>query len=307
MPFLADFHTHFASRSCSNVYAAGSRLKGTPQERVERVTRSLGVDLPRPTRASTRALAGRARAPWRDPRGQLRERARGARRCCSRSGRAPRAGSPSSPSSIRARPRRPRSSRRCSSRAACAARCSFPAMQRWRLDGPKRPPCSRSSRPMARPRSCTAACCASRCAIRFGLPRELRTSPREPRLALIGPADRFPALPFVIPQFGAGFLRETLMAGAPVRNVYVDRAPRIPWLATRAERSRSSPTCSERRAGGLRCGAHPVRHGFLALPARLAARPPARAAAKPWAPAACARRIARGSGLNAAQLLRLRA
>src|SRR5688572_32112118 len=46
MPFLADFHTHLFSRVLFEALAAASPLRGTPAERLERVTRTLGLALP---------------------------------------------------------------------------------------------------------------------------------------------------------------------------------------------------------------------------------------------------------------------
>jgi len=45
-------------------------------------------------------------------------------------------------------------------------------------------------------------------------------------------ANRFPHARFVIPHFGAGFFRETLMAGAQCPNVYVDSSSSNSWRAT---------------------------------------------------------------------------
>src|SRR5262249_25401065 len=64
---------------------------------------------------------------------------------------------------------------------------------------------------------------------RFGLPREVDLRCADP-LRIVPAAERFPGLPFVIPQFGAGFLRETLLAGAQCANVYVDTSSSHAWL-----------------------------------------------------------------------------
>jgi uncharacterized protein len=40
----------------------------------------------------------------------------------------------------------------------------------------------------------------------------------------------------VIPHFGAGFFRETLMAGAQCSNVYVDTSSSNSWIATQSPR-----------------------------------------------------------------------
>jgi hypothetical protein len=66
---------------------------------------------------------------------------------------------------------------------------------------------------------------------RFGLPRQVDLTCANP-LDLIGPAERFAHVPFVVPHFGAGFLRETLLAGAQCANVYVDTSSSHTWLKT---------------------------------------------------------------------------
>lgn len=72
------------------------------------------------------------------------------------------------------------------------------------------------------------------------LPPKLRDRPGappfDPRLAsplsLVPAADRFPRIPFVIPRFGGGFLREALMAGEACENVHVDTSSDHSWRRT---------------------------------------------------------------------------
>ena len=65
----------------------------------------------------------------------------------------------------------------------------------------------------------------------LGLPRRNDLSYADP-LGLIPAADAFPRVPFVIPHFGAGFLREALMAGAQCPNVFVDTSSTNSWVHT---------------------------------------------------------------------------
>jgi predicted TIM-barrel fold metal-dependent hydrolase len=65
----------------------------------------------------------------------------------------------------------------------------------------------------------------------FGLPR-----PQDPKyadpLSIVPAANAYPDVRFVIPHFGAGLFRETLMAGAQCPNVYVDTSSSNSWTKT---------------------------------------------------------------------------
>jgi predicted TIM-barrel fold metal-dependent hydrolase len=65
----------------------------------------------------------------------------------------------------------------------------------------------------------------------LGLPRPYDLAYANP-LDVVPAANAFPAVRFVIPHFGAGFLRECLMAGAQCENVYVDTSSSNAWMAT---------------------------------------------------------------------------
>jgi predicted TIM-barrel fold metal-dependent hydrolase len=67
----------------------------------------------------------------------------------------------------------------------------------------------------------------------LGLPRKIDLSYANP-LDVVPAADAFPQVRFVIPHFGAGFLRETLMAGAQCGNVWVDTSSSNGWIATQS-------------------------------------------------------------------------
>jgi predicted TIM-barrel fold metal-dependent hydrolase len=70
----------------------------------------------------------------------------------------------------------------------------------------------------------------------LGFPRTQDLRRADP-LALIPVANAFPSVRFVIPHFGAGFLRETLMAGAQCPNVLVDSSSSHSWMATQSPRA----------------------------------------------------------------------
>ena len=65
----------------------------------------------------------------------------------------------------------------------------------------------------------------------LGIPRPYDLSFANP-LGVIPAANAFPNVKFVIPHFGAGFFRETLMAGIQCPNVYVDTSSTNSWVAT---------------------------------------------------------------------------
>ncbi len=65
----------------------------------------------------------------------------------------------------------------------------------------------------------------------LGLPRPQDLAYANP-LDIIPAANAHPAAHFVIPHFGAGFFRETLMAGSMCENVYTDSSSSNSWIAT---------------------------------------------------------------------------
>ena len=65
----------------------------------------------------------------------------------------------------------------------------------------------------------------------LGLPRVYDSRFANP-LDLQSVANRFPSLRFIIPHFGCGFWRETLMLGAQCENVFVDTSSSNNWMAT---------------------------------------------------------------------------
>ena len=65
----------------------------------------------------------------------------------------------------------------------------------------------------------------------LGYPRTADLAHANP-LDLLPVADRFRSTSFVVPHFGAGFFRETLMLGAQCENVFVDTSSSNGWTAT---------------------------------------------------------------------------
>ncbi len=72
--------------------------------------------------------------------------------------------------------------------------------------------------------------------------RDLLAVPRPYDLRFANPLDvvpaanAFPEVPFVLPHFGSGFFRETLMTGAQCPNVHVDTSSSNSWLRTQPAR-----------------------------------------------------------------------
>jgi predicted TIM-barrel fold metal-dependent hydrolase len=65
----------------------------------------------------------------------------------------------------------------------------------------------------------------------LGLPRPYDLSYADP-LNIVPAANRAPRANFVIPHFGAGFFRETLMAGTQCENIHVDTSSSNSWMNT---------------------------------------------------------------------------
>jgi len=70
----------------------------------------------------------------------------------------------------------------------------------------------------------------------LGVPRPFDLSFANP-LDVIPAADRFRDVTFVVPHFGAGFLRETLMLGMQCENVCVDTSSSNDWVLTQPSTS----------------------------------------------------------------------
>ena len=69
---------------------------------------------------------------------------------------------------------------------------------------------------------------ANGCTLRDGFLEDVAL-PRNP-LALMQVALAFPSVPFIVPHFGAGFLREALMLAEGCGNVYLDTSSSNAWM-----------------------------------------------------------------------------
>jgi uncharacterized protein len=64
---------------------------------------------------------------------------------------------------------------------------------------------------------------------KLGLPSRFNLRLGNP-LSLAAVASRFPRVPVIIPHFGAGFLRETLMAADQCQNIHLDTSSSNSWI-----------------------------------------------------------------------------
>lgn len=231
MPALIDFHTHFFSRTLFDVLAASSPLQGSPAEKIERVARSLGIEVP--ARDSLEHM-GRwlgeldlhgvahavsfASVPEEIP--VLATAARELR---------PRI----TPFAI-VDPTRPGAAKKLAGLLADGlfrGALFFPALHGYELDG------SEADEAFAVLGEHGAAAIVH-CGLlkvplreRFGLPEGYDIACANP-LALVPAADRHPEVSFVVPHFGSGMFRETLIAGAQCPNVLVDTSSSNAWIKT---------------------------------------------------------------------------
>lgn len=107
--------------------------------------------------------------------------------------------------------------------------CLFPAMHRYRLEDDVVSPVFEAA---AR----HGAAVFVHCGVltvgvrgRLGLPSPFDWRLGDP-LAVALRASAFPSVPVLIPHFGAGFLREALMAASQCRNVYLDTSSSNGWM-----------------------------------------------------------------------------
>lgn len=108
---------------------------------------------------------------------------------------------------------------------------TFPAMHRFEVGG-------EAARAVLEPVAAARGVCYVHCGLLvvklrdlLGLPRGYDLRLANP-LAIVPAADAFPEVTFVVPHFGAGFLRETLMLGAQCPNVVVDSSSSNGWIRT---------------------------------------------------------------------------
>lgn len=235
MPFLADFHTHLFSRALFEALASASPLRGTPAERIERVTRGMGLALPpadeeehlahwldEMERHGVSHMVSFASAPEEHAvLERLAARAQGRISFFAyvdprRSGTAAELA-------------------RLLEQGKVRGALFFPALHHYRLHGPEASAAFEVLDAHGAPAVVHCGLLRMPLRERFGLPRQIDFACANP-LDLIGPAERFASVPFVVPHFGAGLLRETLLAGAQCENIHVDTSSSQAWLATEPAR-----------------------------------------------------------------------
>ncbi|MBK7644307.1 MAG: amidohydrolase [Planctomycetes bacterium] len=232
---LVDFHTHYFSRVFFDTLAAQSPLPGTPAEKLEALARKTGIELPPSDGAQHRErwlsvmrehgiahLASFASLPE--------EIAEVGAAALASDGRIS--------GFALLNPRAPGCAEKAEAALAGGGHKGvllFPALHGYCVDQPE-------VRPLFEVLERRKAIAFVHCGLfvvklrdLLGFPRTQDLRRADP-LALIPVANAFPNVRFVIPHFGAGFLRETLMAGAQCPNVYVDSSSSNAWMATQCPR-----------------------------------------------------------------------
>jgi predicted TIM-barrel fold metal-dependent hydrolase len=235
MAFLADFHTHFFSRTLFEALAAASPLRGPAAERIERVTRAAGLALPS-------ADDGEHLARWLDEMerhgvSHLVSYASAPEEEAVLNALVPRAEGRLSFFAF-ADPRVPDTAPRLArllEQGRMRGALFLPALHHYRLDGPEAAAVFEVLDAHNAPAVVQCGLLRIPLRERFGLPLPVDLQYGNP-LHLVAPAERFPRVAFVVPHFGAGFLRETLLAGAQCANIYVDTSSSQSWLATEPAR-----------------------------------------------------------------------
>lgn len=228
---IVDFHTHYFGRPFFDALAAQSPVPGTPDERLASVAEATGIELPSGDPAAhlqrwLRALeAGGvdhmvtfASAPEEIP------------SVCEAAAR--------SDGRISAmalcNPLVPGTAERVEgwlSTGACRGVLLFPAMHHY---SPADPRCA----PLFDVLDAHRAVAYVHCGILVVKVRDLLKLPRLYDLRYANPLDVIPAAEahpeatFCIPHFGAGFFRETLIAGAQCRNIVTDTSSTHSWTRT---------------------------------------------------------------------------
>lgn len=111
----------------------------------------------------------------------------------------------------------------------------FPSMHHYHVSGPE-------AEPLLAALDDHGAVCYAHSGVLTVKLRDVLKLPRPQDLAFADPlgivhgANAHPRAQFVIPHFGAGFFRETLMAAASAPNIHVDTSSSNSWVATQMPR-----------------------------------------------------------------------
>lgn len=231
MSQLVDFHTHFFSHSFFDALNAASPLPGDPESRLQGVAARLQVELPpedprlhadrwleQMDRHDVQHMVSFASLPV-EAESVLQAVQHAAGRLTGFVMLDPTRGA--DPARLEA----------LFGKGGFKGALFFPALHGYDIDGPE----------LAAVLECLQAygtlivvhCGLLRIGLRdaFGLPKRFAIHRANP-LNLIPVADRYTSLRLVIPHFGAGFFRETLMAGAQCENIHVDTSSSNNWIQT---------------------------------------------------------------------------
>lgn len=230
MARILDAHLHLFSRDYFLALARQSPLPGTPEERLADLERRAGLQVPGPDLAAhvrrwiseldrhrvERAITF-ASAPEEAPAVAEAARLSGGRLV---------------PVAL-VNPRMAGAAERVAGLLAQGYRgvLLFPGMHGYAMGGPE-------ARALLEALAPARALVIVQCGLLKVRARDLLGLPRTTNLAFANPldlvpvADAFPALTFVVPHLGAGFLRETLMLGDQCGNVLTDVSSSNSWMAT---------------------------------------------------------------------------
>lgn len=111
----------------------------------------------------------------------------------------------------------------------------FPAMHHYHIDGPEARALYEVLAEQRAPVYVHCGLLVVTLRDRLGIPRTQDINYANP-LRVVPAANDFPGVPFVIPHFGAGFFRETLMAGSQCANVFTDTSSSNSWTKTQPQR-----------------------------------------------------------------------
>ncbi len=234
MAAVIDFHSHFFSRPFFETLAALSPQPGTVDEKLARVSAKAGLALPP---ADVGAHLARWVAEW--DRNGVTHAVSFARRP---------ADAPALAEAARLAAGRMTPFALVNPRADGAAQRAeallgqhgfkgllfFPAMHQFDPSGPE---AAAVFEVVDRHRACAVVHCGMlQVKLRdlLGLPRPYDFRHANP-LRVAPAANRFRSANFVIPHFGAGMLRETLMVGAQCENVFVDTSSSNDWIRTQEQ------------------------------------------------------------------------
>jgi hypothetical protein len=228
---VIDFHAHYFGRTFFETLAAQSPLAGTVDEKLARLVERTGIELPSANNAEHTArwiaelerhhvehLCAFASVPEEVP--AVCEAARESQgRLTAFAIVNPRVDGAAA--KIRA----------LLEKRAIRGVLLFPAMHHYHLAGGE-------AQPLLAALDEHDGVCFAHCGALVVKLRDLLKLPRPQDLSFANPlgvvpaANAHPRVSFVIPHFGAGFFRETLMAGASAPNIHVDTSSSNGWMAT---------------------------------------------------------------------------